>query len=77
MFQAHFPNNPILPGFILLDISAQLLHVEIIRILKAKFLQTVAPESILRFCVEEKNKMVKIIVTQNKQKVADLQYEKK
>lgn len=77
IFKAHFPNNPILPGFILLDISAQILHVEIVHVKKAKFLHSILPQSLLHFHVEEKDKTLKIIVKQNEQKVADLHYEKK
>jgi len=77
IFKAHFPNNPILPGFILLDISAQILGVTIVSIKKAKFLRNILPQSLLHFHVEEKDKTLKIIVKQNEQKVADLHYEKK
>ena len=77
IFKAHFPQNPLLPGFILLEISACILNVEIVRIKKAKFLQTILPKSMLHFYVEEKEKSLKIIVKQNEQKVADLSYEKK
>lgn len=77
IFKAHFPKNPILPGFILLEISAKILQVEIVHIKKVKFLKTILPKSTLSFYIEEKNKIIKIIVKKNEQKVADLSYEKR
>lgn len=77
IFKAHFPKNPILPGFILLEISAKILQVEIVHIKKVKFLHTIPPESTLYFYIEEKDEIIKIIVKKNEQKVADLSYEKR
>lgn len=77
IFKAHFPNNPILPGFILLDLSAIILNVEIISIKKAKFLSPIEPNSILDFYIKEKDKILKIIVKNNEQKVADISYEQR
>ena len=77
VFKAHFPNHPILPGFVLLDISAEVLHVEIASITKAKFLQTILPQSLLYFYCKINGKRIQIIVKQNEQKVADLNYEKR
>jgi len=51
VFKAHFPNNPILPGFVLLDLSAMVLNVEILSIKKAKFLFPIGPNSILDFYI--------------------------
>ena len=77
IFKAHFPNNPILPGFILLDLSAIILNAEIISIKKAKFLSPIEPNSILDFYIKEKDKILKIIVKNNEQKVADISYEQR
>ncbi len=78
VFKAHFPNNPILPGFVLLDLSAMVLNVEILSIKKAKFLSPIKPNSILDFyIVKEKDRIIKIIVKNNEQKVADISYEKR
>ena len=77
IFQAHFPTYPIVPGFILLDISAEVLGIEIFKIKKTKFLQNIAPQSVLYFDVTRKENVFKIIITQNEQKVAELHYEKR
>ena len=77
IFKAHFPTNPIVPGFILLDLSAEILGVEIVKIKKTKFLKNIAPLSVLWFEVQTNEKVLKIRVTQNEEKVAELTYEKR
>lgn len=77
IFQAHFPQNPIVPGFVLLDMSAEILGIEIVKILKTKFLKNIAPKSVLWFEIKTNEKTLKIRVTQNEQKVAELTYEKR
>lgn len=77
IFKAHFPTNAIVPGFILLDISAEVLGIEVIKIIKVKFLKNIAPLSALWFDIHTHEKKLKIRVTQNKQKVAELTYEKR
>jgi 3-hydroxyacyl-[acyl-carrier-protein] dehydratase len=77
IFQAHFPNNPIVPGFILLELSAQVLGLEIVKITKAKFLKNSVPLSVLWFEYQTSEKTLKIRVIQNEQKVAELTYEKR
>lgn len=60
----------------MLDISAEILEIEIVKIKKTKFLHNIAPQSILDFEVACKENTFKIIVRQNEQKVAELHYEK-
>jgi len=77
IFQAHFPTNPIVPGFVLLDMSAEILGIEIMKITKTKFLKNIVPQSLLRFDVMTNNNVLKILVTENEKKVAELTYEKR
>jgi len=77
IFQAHFPTNPIVPGFVLLDMSAEILGIEIVKIKKTKFLKNIAPLSVLWFEYQLNEKTLKIRVSQNEQKVAELTYEKR
>jgi len=77
IFQAHFPTNPIVPGFVLVDMSAEILDIEIVKIKKTKFLKNIAPLSVLWFDIQTNEKTLKIRVTQNEQKVAELTYEKR
>lgn len=77
IFQAHFPTNPIVPGFVLVDMSAEILGIEIVKIKKTKFLKNIAPLSVLWFDIQTNEKTLKIRVSQNEQKVAELTYEKR
>lgn len=77
IFQAHFPHNPIVPGFILLDLSAEVLGIEIVKIQKTKFLKNIEPLSVLWFETHTSEKKLKIHVIHNEQKVAELHYEKR
>ena len=47
IFKAHFENNPILPGFIHLEIIADVFDVEITGVKKAKFSNLVRPSQTL------------------------------
>lgn len=52
VFRAHFPSNPILPGFIHFDIVSDIFSMNIQSIKKAKFTKIVRPLQTLRY---EKN----------------------
>ena len=49
IFKAHFPTNPVLPGFINFEIVSKLFDIDIISIKKAKFLKTVTPNQVLTY----------------------------
>jgi 3-hydroxyacyl-[acyl-carrier-protein] dehydratase len=66
IFKAHFPSNPILPGFIHFEILSEIFNLEISNIKKAKFSKPVTPNQILEY---EKNKN-KFKVSCNKQDIA-------
>ncbi|NPA58872.1 MAG: hypothetical protein GXO30_00185 [Epsilonproteobacteria bacterium] len=55
IFKAHFPTNPILPGFINFEIVAKEFDIQITSIKKAKFLKLVSPNQILTY-KRDKNK---------------------
>lgn len=44
IFQAHFPGNPILPGFVHLEIISKVFSIEITGVKKAKFTSVVLPQ---------------------------------
>lgn len=76
IFKAHFPENPILPGFVLLELSALAFGLAEQEISRAKFLHTVLPEETLVFLMEEKEASYKVIVTKGEAKVAEIVYAK-
>ena len=66
IFKAHFPQNPILPAFIHLEIIAREFSREIKEIKKAKFTEVVMPDAIIHYLKD--NNRFKIFV--NKKQVA-------
>ncbi|MCD6173242.1 MAG: hypothetical protein J7J96_05530 [Sulfurimonas sp.] len=55
IFKAHFPSNPILPGFMHLEIISEVFNIEITQIKKAKFIEIVRPNQLLKY-KKENNK---------------------
>lgn len=49
IFKAHFPSKPILPGYIHFEIVAKLFSLDITAVKKAKFLDMVTPNELLRY----------------------------
>lgn len=66
IFKAHFPSNPILPGFVHLEIISDVFNIEIKGVKKAKFTNLVLPSQTLQY-IKNANK---IIVTCNAKDVA-------
>jgi 3-hydroxyacyl-[acyl-carrier-protein] dehydratase len=77
LFEAHFPDKPILPGFALIDILAEVLHDKIVMIHKSKFIRNIFPNDILECEVSIKAKKRIIKVFRNKEKVSEVVYETK
>ena len=55
IFKAHFPSNPILPGFIHFEIISKVFGLDITGIKKAKFSKVIKPEQTLIY-KRDKNK---------------------
>ena len=51
IFKAHFEGMPLLPGFLQIDIIAEVLEKEIDAITSAKFVQKVLPDERLRYVI--------------------------
>ncbi len=49
IFMAHFPSNPILPGFMHFEIVSDVFGIDIISIKKAKFNKIILPNEILKY----------------------------
>lgn len=77
LFKAHFPNNPILPGFALIDIIGEALLDEVVSIHKSKFIRNIFPNDMLEceVTINEKRRTVKIF--RDKEKVSEVVYETK
>ncbi len=49
LFKAHFPNSPILPGFINFEIVVKVFDIKITAIKRAKFLKLIHPNQTLTY----------------------------
>ena len=71
VFKAHFPNMPILPGFLQIDIAQQLLNTSFTKLNKAKFIKPVEPNAILDYVCKNN----KIIIKNDTLKISEFTYE--
>lgn len=60
IFKAHFENMPLLPGFLQVDIIAEILGKDIDEITSAKFVNKVLPEMRLIYSIEPTKNGVRI-----------------
>ncbi len=49
IFKAHFPDEPLLPGYLNFDIVGEIFEIEINSIKKAKFLKKIVPNQIITY----------------------------
>ena len=77
IFQAHFPDNPILPGFTLIDILAEILDDSVIHIIKSKFIAQLLPNDILTCKINTNHKKRNIKIFKYDKKVSEIIYESK
>lgn len=49
IFKAHFPDMPLLPAFVSLDIIQEIFHLQITEVKKAKFLKPILPEQTITY----------------------------
>jgi len=76
IFQAHFPNYPILPGFLLIEIFCEVLKCTPKRIISAKFISHSNPKDTLYYTYEKKAEKTKVkVLNQNNEKVGEFSYE--
>lgn len=72
IFCAHFPNMPILPGFLQIDIAQELFNIKIKKIKKTKFLNIIKPNNQIIFS-QIKNKI--LIKDLEDKKISEIIYE--
>ncbi len=68
VFKAHFPSNPLLPGYMQIDILATLLQVDVCEVVSAKFMKIVRPKERLTFTVSYKNTQLRATITDSSQR---------
>ena len=67
IFKAHFEGMPLLPGFLQIDIIAEILGKEIDAISSAKFLQKVLPDESLTYNIVPTKSGVRVKLTNSSQ----------
>jgi 3-hydroxyacyl-[acyl-carrier-protein] dehydratase len=77
IFQAHFPSNPILPGFLQIDIIAEILQDNIIKIKNTKFIAHIFPNDTITYSIKENNNSKSIKITKDNKKISEFKYESK
>lgn len=70
IFKAHFPNFPLLPGFILIDICDKEFNLNIIKLKKASFLENIFPNDIINFELKNDKNQTIIEVKNSEKKLA-------
>ena len=75
IFKAHFPGNPILPGYALIDIIAKHLGDHIVYIKKSKFIEHVLPNDLITCMIKKKDTKRMIKVYKENKKISEIIYE--
>ena len=75
IFKAHFPGNPILPGFTQIEIIAQIMNDHIISIKYSKFLSHILPGDTITYSVKKEDKKRRIKILKDSKKVSEIAYE--
>ena len=77
IFLAHFPSNPILPGFLQIDIIAEILNDDIREIISSKFISHICPNDVINYEIKTKEKIKLIKIIKNDKKISEFKYETK
>jgi len=75
IFKAHFPGNPILPGFIQIEIISKILGDDIVTINSGKFLSHILPGDMITYDIKKEGTKTKIKILKESKKVSEIRYE--
>jgi 3-hydroxyacyl-[acyl-carrier-protein] dehydratase len=75
VFQAHFPTKPILPGFLQIEIIADILGDKVAQINYGKFRQHILPEDVITYRMHTRaDGYKKITLYRDHEKVSEIRY---
>ena len=77
VFQAHFPQNALLAGFLLIDIVSEIRKDTVVHILRSKFIMPVRPNDVLTCQIETHIKKRTIKIYKHNKKISEIIYESK
>ena len=75
LFRAHFPGNPILPGFAQIEIIAEILKDDIARVKYSKFISHLFPDDMMVCDIKKEGTKTKITILRESKKVSEIAYE--
>lgn len=78
IFKAHFPGFPLLPGFLIIEIIANILNVSIKKVHSGKFISHALPNDIIVYNIKKDQLKTKIKIVKNDEKngrIAEVVYE--
>ena len=78
IFKAHFPNYPILPGFLLIEIIVNILDDSIKKLHSAKFISHTLPNDTIIYNIKKDGLKTKIKIVKDDEKnskIAEITYE--
>jgi len=77
IFQAHFPEYPILAGFLQIDVILNILNKQIKTIKYAKFIDHIYPNDIVTYEITDKDPYTLIKIFKDTKKISEIKYETK
>lgn len=75
VFRAHFPQNPLLPGFILIDICEKEFHLQVKQVKKISFLKSIFPNENIEFKISKNKNFYVLDVVRDENVVAFMKFE--
>ena len=75
LFSAHFPGNPILPGFVQIEIVADIVGESIVGIHYSKFISHLFPNDILVCEIRKEGTVTRAKILKDSKKVSEIAYE--
>jgi len=77
IFKAHFPTHPLLPGFTIIDIVAEILNHKIIYIKQSKFIGQLLPNDKLLCRFKHNENQTTVTIFKNEKEMSKIIYESK
>jgi len=75
IFKAHFPKSPLLPGFVMIDMIAEVLGDDIVSIKYSKFIKSIFPCDRLMCKIQKDDKTRMIKIFRDEAKVSEIMYD--
>lgn len=75
IFKAHFPNNPILPGFCHIEILSAILEDKITKVNFLKLQQKTVPKETITYTLAKKSNKRVIKITNDIKQIGEIHYE--